>query len=270
MNSELKQKSTEELIGLALTAKDEQIANECIVVLEYRGTLEVLEQAQKLCQSKNIEEKYLGINILGQLGIPERTFPDECLHTLLQLLEKENDPNILGSIGIALGHLQDNRAIQPLVKLKNHPHPEVRYGVVFGLLCQEDDTAIETLIELSSDRDENVRNWATFGLGSQIDINTNQIREALWQRLREEKKDTDTSHEIYGEALVGLARRKNERVIEFLLAEFESDCVGRLAVEAAEEIGDSRLYPALIKLKEWWDCDRELLERAIKSCHEST
>lgn len=266
MNAEFEQKSTEELIQLALTEKDEQITNQCIVVLEYRGTLEVLEQAQKLCQSKNIKEKYLGIDILGQLGIPERTFPDECLHALLQLLEKENHPDILGSIGIALGHLQDNRAIQPLVKLKNHPHPEVRYGVVFGLLCQEDDTAIEALIELSSDRDEDVRNWATFGLGSQIDTNTHKIREALWKRLIEEKKDTETSYEIYGEALVGLAVRKDERVIEFLLAEFESDRVGILAVEAAEEIGDSRLYPALIELKEWWDCDQELLERAINSC----
>ena len=270
MNSELEQKSTEELIELALAEKDEHIMSQYITVLHDRGNLDVLKQAQKLCQSKNLKEKDIGIYILGQLGVPERTFPNECLHILLQLLETENNPNILCAIGIALGHLKDNRAVKSLAKFKNHPHSDVRYSVVSGLLCQEDNTAIETLIELSSDQDENVRNWATFGLGSQVDANTTDIIEALWKRLIEEKKDTNTSHEIYREALVGLAKRKDERVVEVLLRELESGCVGILVVEAAEEIGDVKLYPALVKLKEWWDGDQELLERAIESCHDKT
>ncbi|MGK7952986.1 MAG: Uma2 family endonuclease [Xenococcaceae cyanobacterium] len=88
MNSELEQKSTEELIKLALTEKDEHIASQYITILHFRGTLEVLEQAQKLCQSKNIKERCTGIDILGQLGIPQRTFPDE----FMQLLEQSELP----------------------------------------------------------------------------------------------------------------------------------------------------------------------------------
>jgi hypothetical protein len=70
----------------------------------------------------------------------------------------------------------------------------------------------------------------------------------------------------HGEALVGLARRKDERVIEFLLKELTSSCVGYLVLEAAEEIGDFRLYTALVDLRKWLTNDRDLLESAIASC----
>ncbi|MGL6341154.1 MAG: HEAT repeat domain-containing protein, partial [Waterburya sp.] len=112
--------------------------------------------------------------------------------------------------------------------------------------------------------------WATFGLGSQIDTDTPAIRQALWQRLINEKTDQDETYEIYGEALVGLAIRKDERVIEFLLKEFNSGCVGYLALEAAEEIGDSRLYSALVNLRTWLTKDRDLLESAIASCYKKS
>jgi HEAT repeat protein len=258
MNSEIENFSTEKLIELALTESETQ-AREYITVLHFRANLKVLQAAQKLCQSKNKKERELGADILGQLGIPNRAFPEESLQTLLKLLEQETSTDVICAIGFALGHLQDYRGIKPLVKFKNHPNADVRYSVVFGILCQENELAINTLIELSSDEDEDVRNWATFGLGSQIDTDTPAIREALWQRLINEKTDRDETYEIYGEALVGLARRKDERVIEFLLQELTSNCVGYLALEAAEEIGDFRLYPALVNLREWLNEDKDLL-----------
>ena len=49
---------------------------------------------------------------------------------------------------------------------------------------------------------------------------------------------------------MGLAIRKDERVINPLIAELKSGCVGMLAVEAAKFIGDARLHRALIDLKE--------------------
>jgi hypothetical protein len=54
--------------------------------------------------------------------------------------------------------------------------------------------------------------------------------------------------------------------IEFLLKELTSDCVGYLVLEAAEEIGDFRLYPALVNLREWLNEDKDLLESAIELC----
>ncbi|MFB8791503.1 MAG: HEAT repeat domain-containing protein [Potamolinea sp.] len=253
-------RTTEELIKLALNAEDEDEVWELVPSLHFRGNREVLEAAQKLCESEIFKERKLGVDILGQLGIPQRTFLDESLSILFKLLDTEKDSEVLYSIGIALGHIGDKRAIEPLVKLKNHPIAEVRYGVTFGISGQEDTLAISTLIELAADENENVRNWATFGLGSQIYTDTIDIREALFQRL------VDEEQEIRGEALVGLARRGDERVVEPLIKELSSDSVGILAVEAAKEIGDAQLYSALRQLQEWWNVDKNLLAEAINSC----
>lgn len=253
-------RTTEELIKLALNTEDEDEVWEIVPILHFRGNRELLEAAQKLCASEIPKERKLGVDILGQLGIPKRTFLNESLAILFKLLDTEKDSEVLYSIGIALGHIGDKRAIEPLVKFKNHPISEVRYGVTFGISGQEDKLAISTLIELSSDENEDVRNWATFGLGSQIDTDTIDIREALFQRL------VDDEQEIRGEALVGLAIRRDERVVEPLIKDLSSNSVGSLVVEAAKEIGDARLYSALMQLKEWWNVDKNLLTEAINSC----
>ena len=67
------------------------------------------------------------------------------------------------------------------------------------------------------------------------------------------------------EAFVGLARRKDERVIDALKKELSSDSVGALAVEAAEMIASKDLIPHLVALRTWWDVDTELLEQAISA-----
>jgi HEAT repeat protein len=259
-------RSTEELIQIALAQENEYAFRDIVSILHFRGSYEVLEAASRLCNSQNPKERELGVDILGQLGIPKRTFPDESVNILLQLLEKEEDTEVLGAIGVALGHLKDSRAIKPLVKLKDHSSANVRFGVVFGLLSQTDELAINTLIDLSADEDADVRNWATFGLGSMIEINTPAIRDALFQRLIAEKNETETESEIRGEALLGLSIRRDERVVPLLIEELTSKWVGKLAIEAAKEIRDSRLYSVLIRLKEWWDVDNNLLEEAIDNC----
>lgn len=257
-------RSTEELIQIALTTDDEDIIWDAVSTLQFRGNRQVLEAASKLCESQNSKERQLGADILGQLGIPQRTFPDESLQILLRLLEREDDTSVLQSIGIALGHLHDSRAIETLVKLKNHPSADVRFGVVRGLLEYEDELAITALIELSADQDYDVRNWATFGIGCQINTDTPAIREALFERFLNENHYEN--YEIYGEALVGLAKRKDERILPQLIEELSSDYVSVLAVEAAAEMADSRLYPALMRLKEWWNGNQSLLETAISKC----
>jgi HEAT repeat protein len=131
-----------------------------------------------------------------------------------------------------------------LVKLKAHPRAEVRFGVVQGLSDQESPEAVAALIELSDDPDENVRNWATFNLGTQLESDTPALREALVRRL------SDSQEEIRGEALVGLARRKDPRVLEPLVAALHASNVLVLVVEAAELLEDPRLLPVLLELRE--------------------
>jgi HEAT repeat protein len=259
-------RSTNEIIRLASCEEDEDSYWDLVAILRARGGDEEFIAASKLCKSQNQKERSLGVDILAQLGIPEMTFPQQCGDILLKLLSSEENSNVLASIGFAFGHLKDSRSVIPLFKLKNHPDAGVRHGVAFGLICSEDELAIQALIDLSSDEDEDVRNWATFGLGSQIETDTPAIRDALFTRVISETGKDDSIAEIRGEALLGLAIRKDERVINPLIVELESGRVGILPVEAAKVIGDTKLYPALINLQEWWDMNNNLLQEAISSC----
>ncbi len=259
-------RSTPEIVQVAITTTDEDICWDNIWVLQARGGKEELAAAAALCASLDPNERIVGVNILGQLGIPERTFPQACGDVLLKLIATESDSNVLASIGIAFGHLKEPRGVLPLVKFKNHPNPGVRMSVVLGLTAQEDPVAIAALIELSADDDGDIRNWATFALGSQVDADTPELRQALFDRAILETGADDPSAEIRGEALLGLAIRRDRRVINPLIEELESEAVGILAVEAAQAAADVRLVPTLLALQEWWDLDAELLAAAIVSC----
>ncbi len=256
-------RSIEELVRLALTEQDEDAAWEAVNVLHYKGSREVLEAARRLCASDSTDKRQLGANILGQLGMPNRTFPDECFEILAAMLTKETDPNVLECIGVAFGHLKDPRAIELLLRLKRHANSDVRFGVVLGLTGHDRPDAIEALVELTRDSEELVRNWATFALGTMTPADTPEIREALLARA------SDIHDETRGEGLVGLALRKDQRVIELLISELSSGNAGRLTLEAAEAIGDPRLYPALVELKSCCSTDAPnaaLLEDALSSC----
>lgn len=255
----------EVLLHVALTAADEEVVWRAIAALHLRGGRDVFEHACKLCASLEAHERRVGTDILGQLGTPNHTLPEETLAVLLGMLEREQEPDVLNSIAVALGHRRDPRAIEPLVRLKKHPDERVRSGVVFGLLCQKDELAILTLVELSRDLDPDVRDWATFGLGSQIEADTPAIREALVARLADEDET------VRGEAIVGLARRHDRRMVEPLLTDLEAGWFGSLLAEAATEIGDPRLYPVLVRLREEWEGDKndwlyKELEEALEKC----
>jgi HEAT repeat protein len=257
-------RSDEELLHAALTEQDNDLAWHAIGALHLRGSEETFEAARQLCASDDAHKRRVGAGILGQLGKEENKFHEESVTILLDMLEHEQDPDTLNPIAVALGHRKDPRAIEPLVRLKNHPDENVRDGVVFGLLTQDDERAINALIELSTDVDSDVRDWATFGIGSMIETDTPAIRDALLARTTDEDANTR------GEAMVGLARRHDERVVDIVLAELEAGWYGSLLFEAATEIADPRLYPALLKLQEAWDEDKSwpypLLEEALAVC----
>ena len=125
-------RSIAELVKLALTEQDEDAAWEAVTALHYKGNREVLEAAMRLCASDNADERQLGVNILGQLGTPERTFPNECFEVLAAMLTKETDPNVLECIGVAFGHLKDPRAVELLFPLKRHPIPMCALALFWG------------------------------------------------------------------------------------------------------------------------------------------
>ncbi|MEO0531615.1 MAG: hypothetical protein AAF266_13730, partial [Planctomycetota bacterium] len=96
-----------ELINVALSDADENVVWDAVSALHWRGTEEVLQAAQGLCRSSCHRERELGCDILGQIGVPDRTLPNECVKTLLDVLEDEADPTVLRSIFVAFSHLGD-------------------------------------------------------------------------------------------------------------------------------------------------------------------
>jgi len=260
-------RSTEELVELALAAPSEDAAWEFISVLHQRGNHEVLEAAERLCAGASAKERRMGASIVAQLGAPNSSYPAESLDCLAEMLGRETEDEVLAAIASALGHLDDPRSIDLLIPLKSHPSASVRYGVVHGVSGQNHPAAIQMLIELSRDEDQETRDWATFGLGTFIDSNSPEIREALFARLSDTFENTRT------EALIGLARRKDLRVVAPLLKQLQAEYVAPIFLEAAMEIGDPRLLPALLELKEY--CrdteseEGEWLDKAIASCQET-
>ena len=261
------ERSTAELIAIAKTVEDYEESWPLFSILYHRGSREVFDAAVELCHDEDLDHRILGVHILAELGIPERSFPAESTVLLLEMLEREVDPIMLNNIGMAFGHLGSTEAIVPLVPFKNHPHEDVRFGVAYGLMCQEDELAISTLIELSADSSIPVRNWATFGLGSMIETNSPEIRQALWVRIEAEKPhiSDDDFYEIYMEALLGLARRKDIGILNLLKEELDSGCISDLLLEACEELSHEELYPALLKAQQWLD-DSYTLQCALENC----
>jgi len=172
-------RSVDELISVALGEPDEDNAWDAIFTLRERGSREVFERASVFCRSFCPVERKLGAAILGQLGLPERTFPEECLNLLLAMMDTEQDESVLGSILVALSHLRDRRAIERAASFREHPNSEVRFGVVYAMTGHEDSFAVKVLIGLTRDTEADVRDWACFGLGSQIEFDSPELRDAL-------------------------------------------------------------------------------------------
>ena len=102
---------------------------------------------------------------------------------------------------------------------------------------------------------------ATFGLGTQCDFDTPEIREALIRRL------DDQNIEAKCEALLGLARRKDARVIPHIEKSLRAEWVGQMVIEAAGYAASSDLVAALEDLPSWWeDVPKDLLELALNRC----
>ena len=81
----------------------------------------------------------------------------------------------------------------------------------------------------------------------------------------------DDDPEIRGEALIGLASRKDERIKEAIQNELSGEFYGDWAVEAAKLTQDYYFYPLLVNLRDKLLNDIEPrfitgIEEAIKAC----
>ena len=205
-------------------------------------------------------ERQTAAAVLSQNLGPECRGRDGCLAALLAILDGEADPDVLHAILCALGHLKHPGGIEPALPFVDHADPDVRFGAIHALMGQDDDRAISGLIRLSRDPVAENRDWATFALGSMTDRDTPELRAALADRLRDDDPTTA------GEALVGLARRRDPRALPVLRNLLETGEAGSLACEAAELLADPDLLPLLFALGPSPGEDSSSLRAAIAAC----
>lgn len=237
---------------------------QAVATLHFRGGQTEFEIARRLIAGGSAAERAASADILGQLGWGQKHFHDETVSLLIGLLRDEV-PGVLRSAAIALGHRNDPRAIPALLSLRRHPDAGVRYGVVAGLSCHDDLAAIAGLIELSRDPDDGVRDWATFGLGKQTSLDTPELRDALAARL------ADSDPEIRGEAMIGLALRKDDRARPAIESALRGPFYGDWPLEAVEHLAAAVWIPLIELHRRNVDTEDTVrfatsFEAAIKAC----
>lgn len=232
----------EKIISRLINNKTDKSRWENIRTLRQRPSEELFLKSVELTKSDNTKIRKIGVDILAQLGLSPRPFLKETLKVYFELLEIETDPDVLMSLLYSIGHNNDEldkEQIDKICSFIDNENSWVKEGLVYALLGIDNLTAIETLIKLSSDKLSHIRNWATFGLGSQIERNNKNIREALWNRVNDKHQETKL------EAIVGLAKRKDNRVNEVIKREIIDGEYGTLLFEAILEIKDNEFLPLL-------------------------
>jgi hypothetical protein len=237
---------------------------------------DAVEAAQEVFRGGTTDERDGAADLLGRLVFEApQPLRDACFDSLVELLHLEqagpDDPQVIAAIGYALGHLEDDRAMPHLIRLADHTSEEVRLAAASALpnamgwqIDRPYPNAVETLVRLSGDADEDVRDWATFGLVT-TGADGPEVRSALVVRLDDPHEDTRA------EAFMALAKLRDDRVVVPLLAELDRDTVGTLEVEAAGESADSRFFPTLTRIAEWWHDEGDLwkVQRALNRCDPS-
>ncbi|MGL5363423.1 MAG: HEAT repeat domain-containing protein [Bosea sp. (in: a-proteobacteria)] len=201
------------------------------------------ERAAGWTQSEHPEMRQTGMYVLGQLGCASRAADwrhlfAEATQPILNRLLSDQNPYVVRAALSAAGHLNIGD-ISLIGQYASSPESSARSGVVDALLCRPEPAARELLIKLSTDEDTGIRDWATFGLGSQCEVDTPTIREALVARLDDSDADTRA------EAIKGLANRHDPRVIPEILKEIERKDAGSIIFEAAATMPDPSYLPLL-------------------------
>lgn len=225
--------ASNELFARTLVADyDDDAAWEAVHALRRIGSREVFDFASEWCASPNPLKRTRGVDVLAQLGKtadhPSTGFPEDAYAIIVGLLGKEQDSRALDSEITALGHLDNPLAIPLITQYRTHQSEDVRFSVAFALGSLPDDPkSVDSLLLLMEDPDEDVRDWATFGLGTLSSWDSSEIREALLRRLR------DTNDDVRQEAMAGLGKRREGRVVPFLIETLDCPPVSDCVIEAS-------------------------------------
>jgi HEAT repeat protein len=205
---------------------------EAVQSLRRIGTRQVFDEAVKWTDSAEPLVRARGFDVIAQLGKTaahrSNSFPQESYDVVFKAIQREREAQPLNSAIPALGHLGNPCAIPVIAALHSHPSGQIRFIVAYALgSFPNDPLSVQTLLTLMEDADADVRDWATFGLGVLGDQDSPEIRETLFRRLHDEVRMPRE------EALVGLAKRCDMRILPELISELEQASIGYCVTEAA-------------------------------------
>jgi len=241
-HSRLKSHSTDRLLRQALRHWHADAGWRAIQELQLRGSPSLLARLTAMSGSPRARRRAVALSIASQLT---RRVQGECTmfaeaETQQLLLRGLSDPHhdVVRAAVSGLGHRPHAASVEALLRLATSADSQMRWQVAVALGSYEEPEAIEGLIRLSSDPSNEVRDWATFGLGTLRDDDTPEIRAALRRNLSDDDLD------VRGEALVGLARRGDDGIVEALVKLLTPDC-HVYELDAAEALADPRLVEPL-------------------------
>ncbi len=262
--------SVTELVGQAVAAHREGGEQSYQRFLATVGPLrerDFEEAAEAIrARSGDPQERAAITELLGRLPLAgDKQSCATATDCLRRLLDGEKDECVLQDAVYALAWICDASSLEPLLDLLDYPSDAVREAVATSLASamagEEEERGIAALITLSADRSAEVRDWACFALGTLLDCDGDAIREALAARLDDPCDDTRC------EAVLGLARRGDERGLQPLRRALDGDSVLTLRVDSADETDDPGAARLRRRIAERWprrDPARQALHEALR------
>lgn len=213
---------------------DDEDAWNAVSTLRSHGNREIFEIAASWLTEEVPLKRARGAAILAQLRAsgnpaqPDWLFRYESFQRIVDLLAGESDSMVLDSAIAALGHLHNEAAIPVITGYADHSDHNVRFSAACALgHFPNNPIATPALLALTRDENSDVRDWAVFGLGVQGDLDSAEMRQALFDRI--EDLDEDTREE----AVVGLGMRTDLRLLPFLRAMLRAPELKLRVAEAA-------------------------------------
>jgi HEAT repeat protein len=114
-----------------------------LAALTWRGDEATLAAALELLGRDDPRARAVGAYVLGQLGIPERTHPQESADALERHAEGEEDPEVLATIASAFGNLGPRYGLETLLRLRRHADPRVREGAAEALAGRDEERVFD-------------------------------------------------------------------------------------------------------------------------------
>lgn len=246
----LANKSVRSLIGMALQNREtDDVYWECVGELRLYRSEDQVVWIQRYSDSRNWRKRVLAVNIICQLGrplkdgLPWEPLQLELAREILGRALRDKHWRVIEAGLFGLGHREFPEYLSEMLRFIDDPHEGIRHGLSFSLGGYPQPEATEALLKLMQDEAREVRNWATFSLASLSEQDGPAIRDGLLAA------SGDADPEIRGEALIGLARRGDERVRERVMQELQGEFHGSWAMDAAAALADQGFLPALEALK---------------------